>query len=65
MKLQPGRDIFVCGPSLIVSLTKLGLIDKYWLCVRPLIAGGGLQLISKKPISCYFLGQQHEVGLVD
>ncbi|TGL39804.1 dihydrofolate reductase family protein [Leptospira perdikensis] len=43
-KLQPGKDILACSPSLIVSLTKLNLIDEYQLCVHPIIAGSGLTL---------------------
>ncbi|NCU03914.1 MAG: dihydrofolate reductase [Chitinophagaceae bacterium] len=44
LKQQPGKDIFACSPGLIVSLTELGLIDEYQLCVHPVIAGSGLPL---------------------
>lgn len=44
LKQQPGKDIFVGSPSLIVALTKLNLIDEYQLCVHPVIAGNGLPL---------------------
>ncbi|WP_338092318.1 dihydrofolate reductase family protein [Leptospira meyeri] len=44
LKNQPGKDIFVCSPSLFVSLTKVNLIEEYQLCVNPLIAGSGLPL---------------------
>jgi len=44
LKQQPGKDIFVGSPSMIVALTKLHLIDEYQLCVHPVIAGGGLPL---------------------
>jgi dihydrofolate reductase len=44
LKQQSGKDIFVGSPSLIVSLTKLNLIDEYQLCVHPVIAGSGLPL---------------------
>src|SRR5678815_189897 len=37
LKQQPGKDIFVGSPSLIVALTKLNLIDQYQLCVHPVI----------------------------
>jgi dihydrofolate reductase len=53
LKQQPGNDILVCSPSLIVALTQLGLIDEYQLCVHPVIAGNGLPLfknISNKVI---------------
>ena len=44
LKQQTGKNIFAGSPSLIVSLTQLGLIDEYWLCVQPIILGKGLQL---------------------
>lgn len=44
LKRQPGKDVFVCSPSLIVALTHQDLIDEYQLCVHPVIAGKGLPL---------------------
>jgi dihydrofolate reductase len=44
LRQQPGKDIFVGSPGLIVALTKLNLIDEYQLCVHPVIAGSGLPL---------------------
>src|SRR5439155_3898409 len=44
LKQQTGKNIFAGSPSLIVSLTQLGLIDEYQLCVQPIILGKGLQL---------------------
>ena len=44
LKQQAGKDILVGSPGLIVTLTKLGLIDEYQLCVHPVIAGNGLPL---------------------
>ena len=44
LKQQSGKAIFVGSPSLIVSLTELGLIDEYQLCVHPVIVGSGLPL---------------------
>ena len=44
LKQQPGKDIGVGSPSLIVALTKLNLIDEYQLCVHPVILGSGLPL---------------------
>jgi dihydrofolate reductase len=44
LKQQPGKDIFVGSPSLIVALSQLGLIDEYQLCVHPLVLGKGLPL---------------------
>ena len=44
LKQHPGKDVFVGSPGLIVTLTQLGLIDEYQLCVHPVIAGKGLPL---------------------
>jgi dihydrofolate reductase len=44
LRQQPGKDIFVGSPGLIVALTKLNLIDEYQICVHPVIAGSGLPL---------------------
>lgn len=44
LKQQEGKDILVGSPSLIVGLTKLGLIDEYQLCIHPVILGKGLPL---------------------
>ncbi len=44
LKQQPGKDILVGSPSLIVTLMNLNLIDEYQLCVHPVIAGTGLPL---------------------
>ncbi len=44
LRQQPGKDILVGSPGLIVALTQLGLIDEYHLCVHPVIAGKGLTL---------------------
>ena len=44
LKQQPGKDIYVSSPSLIVQLTQLGMIDEYQLCIHPVIAGSGLVL---------------------
>lgn len=44
LKQQPGRDIFVGSPSLIVEATKLGLVDEYQLSIQPTIVGKGLPL---------------------
>ena len=47
LKEQPGKDVFVGSPSLIVALTNLHLIDEYQLCVHPVVAGNGLPLFKK------------------
>ena len=47
LKQQAGKPVLVGSPSLIVSLTKLGLIDEYQLSVHPTVVGGGLQLFKE------------------
>ena len=44
LKQQPGKDIFVGSPGLIVALTQRDLIDEYQIAVHPTIVGGGLPL---------------------
>jgi dihydrofolate reductase len=44
LKQQPGRDILVGSPSLIVALGNLGLIDEYQLGIQPTVIGSGLPL---------------------
>jgi len=44
LKQQPGRNIIVGSPTLIITLTQLGLIDEYRFCVQPIILGKGLPL---------------------
>jgi len=44
LKQQPGKDILVGSPSLIVALTQLGLVDEYQLGVQPTVVGSGLPL---------------------
>jgi len=44
LKQQPGRDIFVGSPGLIVQSINLNLLDELQICVHPVISGPGLQL---------------------
>lgn len=44
LRQQPGKDILVGSPGLIVALTKLNLIDQFQLCVHPVLIGKGLPL---------------------
>lgn len=44
LKTQPGKDIFVGSPTLIVTMTQLGLIDELQLCIHPVLAAGGTPL---------------------
>lgn len=41
LKAEHEGEIAVAGPNLARSLTRLGLIDEYWLYVRPMVLGGG------------------------
>lgn len=44
LKQQPGKDILVGSPSLIVASMNLNLIDEYQFSVQPTIVGKGLPL---------------------
>jgi dihydrofolate reductase len=44
LKQQPGRDIFVGSPSMIVETAKLGLVDEFQLAIHPTVVGSGLPL---------------------
>lgn len=44
LKEQPGKNIIVGSPSLIVSMANLGVIDEYQIGVQPIILGRGLPL---------------------
>jgi dihydrofolate reductase len=41
LKADLSGDIQVGGPVLAQSLTEAGLIDEYWLYLRPVVLGGG------------------------
>lgn len=44
LKQEPGKDILVGSPGLIIQLMNLQLIDECQFCVHPVIAGSGLPL---------------------
>lgn len=44
LKQKAGKDILVGSPSLIIALTRLGLVDEYQLGVQPAVIGSGLSL---------------------
>ena len=46
LKQQPGSDILVGSPSMIVQLANFGLTDELQISIHPAIAGGGLQLFN-------------------
>lgn len=47
LKQQPGKDIYIGSPGLIVACTNLNLIDEYQLCIHPIIAGSGMPLFKQ------------------
>lgn len=57
LKKQPGKDILIGSPSLIVEATNLGLVDEFQLCVQPTIIGKGLTLLKdmKERVDLKFL----------
>lgn len=67
LKLQPGKDLFVGSPGLIVALGELGLIDEYQLGVQPTVVGSGLTLfrnISKRIDLKLFKTKTFECGAI-
>jgi dihydrofolate reductase len=44
LKQQPGKDIFVGSPGLIIQSLNLNLVDELQLCVHPVVVGKGLPL---------------------
>lgn len=44
LKKRAGKNILVGSPSLIVTLSNLGLVDEYQLGIHPVIVGSGLPL---------------------
>jgi len=44
MKRNAKKDIITGGPGVISQLSKLGLIDKYYFLVHPIMAGKGKRL---------------------
>ena len=64
IKNEPGKDIWLFGGAgLTTSLMNLGLVDRLWLAVHPILLGGGkplfqdignrisLKLVESKPFS--------------
>ena len=45
LKQQPGKDIFVGSPSLIVAVLNLNLVDEFQISVQPTIIGKSLPLL--------------------
>jgi dihydrofolate reductase len=48
MKNKTGKDILMFGsPSVYKTLTKLNLIDEYWIIMYPVLLGKGIPLFDK------------------
>ncbi|HZA48723.1 MAG TPA: dihydrofolate reductase family protein [Nitrososphaera sp.] len=46
MKQQPGKNLLLTGASVGSTFRRLGLIDEYWLIVRPIVLGSGKPLFN-------------------
>lgn len=44
LKAQPGGNILLGSPSVIVAALNLNLVDEFQICVQPTISGNGLPL---------------------
>jgi dihydrofolate reductase len=44
LKQQPGKDILVGSPGILITLMQFGLIDEYQFCIQPIVLGSGLAL---------------------
>lgn len=44
LKKLPGKNIGVGGPSIIIAMMQLDLIDEYQFCIHPVVLGKGLPL---------------------
>jgi dihydrofolate reductase len=49
LKAQPGKDMSVGGAGLAASFMQLGLIDEYWLYLRPILLGSGKRMFGPLP----------------
>jgi dihydrofolate reductase len=50
LKTEPGKDILAHGGAGFArSLTRLGLVDEYWLLVHPVALGAGLSVFEDLP----------------
>jgi len=47
LKNKAGGNMLIGSPSLIVSLTEMGLVDEYQISVQPKLAGVGMKLFEK------------------
>jgi dihydrofolate reductase len=52
LKAEPGKDILVHGGARFAqAVTRLGLVDEYWLLVHPVALGAGLAMFKDLPKS--------------
>ena len=52
LKAEPGKDVLVHGGARFAqALTRLGLVDEYWLLVHPVALGVGLAMFRDLPKS--------------
>jgi dihydrofolate reductase len=58
LKSRVEGDIDVAGPELAGSLTRLGLVDEYRLCVRPFVLGGGTPFFASARPPLHFLASE-------
>jgi len=50
LKTEPGKDILAHGGARFAqALTRLGLVDEYWLLVHPVALGAGLAMFKDLP----------------
>ena len=56
LKAQMPGEIHVAGPVLAQSLTDAGLIDEYWLYLRPVVLGGGQPFFAGPTPPLHLLG---------
>jgi dihydrofolate reductase len=46
LKQQPGKDILIGSRSLIIQLLNSNLIDRFQICIHPVVEGEGLPLFN-------------------
>jgi dihydrofolate reductase len=49
LKQESGDYLLVCGPELLGSLARHGLVDEYMLMIRPAVRGNGMALFGTIP----------------
>jgi dihydrofolate reductase len=62
LKAELAGEIHVGGPVLAQSLTEAGLIDEYWLYLRPVVLGGGQPFFARPPPSLHLVASDLIAG---